>query len=1364
MRPAAQPQAEQEISLDADRWSGFRDTFGEREVGIDSDGSPIELLRLVREISPAESALAERMAKLAKADRPGVARAIRLEQDDQKRRPRLVMVSERVAGVRLAEAMTRGAGRSIVPDIGAAMFVMRRLFTIAGALKHATGIQHFIIAPERVVITPRAEIVVVEAALAGATEALGATEAFPKAVRLALSEMNNTKHGLRLDIARIARIGVAMLIGRPIEATETVDALSPVLNEVSDVAAIRAGDAFAAAMREWLEQALTIEAGVSFDDFHTASVALDATTPPKDCAASRATLRSYVDHLQIDDFAQPEALALEFERVRAIRVRQTMGRRGRRGWINPVAHELGLPHKDEVLQESPAEIAAKPRDAKIPGAAAEIDMSTALDEMAEPAASVAAASDEPAVFDLGSTSSPLEADAKVWAPAAIPPLEPVRDSVIKAVASRFGFLLKDEGKKAAHTADAPPAPPLEPAPSATQPAAPPAEVAPAAAYPPPLVIEHTSMAEPPVVMHAAPAAEPQWQPAPAMPTLPPISPEPEAAMAGEDAAAIAEPREGGKRKKSWFRSVAKQFGIGEAGSAESDLTEPPSGADAALSARAAEEEALRAAEEADAKRLADQLHARNIAAVAEAQRAAAEARRLAGEAEAQRQEQEARRRAAEEEARRVAEARRLAAETEARRIAEEEARRVAEAEAQRLAEEAEARRVAEEAEARRRAEQEARRLAAEAEARRRAEEEAKRLAAEAEARRRAEEEARRRAEEEARRLAAEAEARRRAEEEARRLAAEAEARRRKEEEARRRAEEEARRAAAEAEARRRAEEEARRHAAEAEARRAAEAEARRLAAEAEARRLEEAETRRIALEAQARREAEAAALRRAAEEAARHQTEQAGPGVDEEVDEEPVEAASRETWIKSMAAEMGLKPDPSTAPQPPAAPSWQAKTPAIGTPRPQDWKPAQPANQPPPSPYQASASSAAAGWQAPTPAYGTPKPSAYGTPSNAAGPYSPYGAPSQSAYGAPTPTAYRSPSGSAPSPAPAPAPAPSWQTPSKSEHVYAGNSEEPEEEPRGRKVAGAASLMRSAALLIVAAGLVGGLGWAGWSYYSRTARPGSVSIESNPSGAEIFVDGASKGVTPLTIALPPGRHNLELRRRGATRQISVEVAAGQQLRQQIDLTNLKPIGTLVVNSEPKGAKVIVDGRERGVTPLRLADMSVGAHKVVLQSTSGSIAKDVQIQAGGTVTIDEGIFSGWIAVFAPFDVEVYERRRRIGTTDNERIMLQPGRHELDLVNTQRGFRDTRIIDLGSGATVAINVETTEGILRIDAPAGAEILIDGLKVGDAPIGDQTVTLGIREISVRHPELGEKKVSATVTSSGPAEVKVEFTPPQD
>ena len=322
---------------------------------------------------------------------------------------------------------------------------------------------------------------------------------------------------------------------------------------------------------------------------------------------------------------------------------------------------------------------------------------------------------------------------------------------------------------------------------------------------------------------------------------------------------------------------------------------------------------------------------------------------------------------------------------------------------------------------------------------------------------------------------------------------------------------------------------------------------------------------------------------------------------------------------------------------------------------------------------------------------------------------------------------------------------------------YEDNAIEEPAPSRLEAVRSGSGLLRLVAMLVV----VLGLGAVGYWYWANSVKPGVVSVDSNPAGAEVFVDGQSRGMTPITLSLSPGTHALELRRRGASREISLDVKAGEQLSQQIDLSNIRAVGTLIVNSQPKGAKVIVDGKELGVTPFTRTDMSVGAHKVVLQSREGVITKDIQIQAGATVNIDEGIFSGWIRVFAPFDLQVYDGKKMIGTTDQERIMMPAGRHDLDFVNNQRGFRDTRIVELGPGATIPISIDKIEGTLRVDAPEGSEIFIDGTRVGEAPLGEQTVTLGVREVEVKHPTLGAKKVSARVTSAAPADVKVEFTP---
>jgi len=310
----------------------------------------------------------------------------------------------------------------------------------------------------------------------------------------------------------------------------------------------------------------------------------------------------------------------------------------------------------------------------------------------------------------------------------------------------------------------------------------------------------------------------------------------------------------------------------------------------------------------------------------------------------------------------------------------------------------------------------------------------------------------------------------------------------------------------------------------------------------------------------------------------------------------------------------------------------------------------------------------------------------------------------------------------------------------------------------GAAVRAASNLLRNAALLVIALGLVGGGGLFLYSYLSKTTAPGTLTLESNPRGAEVWIDGASKGVTPISLQLPPGTHSVELRRRGAVRELQpIEIASGQEVKQSIDLTSVRAVGTLNVKSNPTGAKVLIDGKPRGVTPLTLSDMTVGNHRVTIESASGSVTREVQIQAGVAANVDEGIFSGWIAVFAPFPLQVFERKKPIGTTDNERIMLSPGRHELEFVNTQLQLRDVRTVEVKPGETVSVNIGSAEQTLKITAPEGAEITIDGEHAGVAPLEDRPVRLGSHEIVVKHPQLGDKTVTAVVTSEKPAAVTI-------
>jgi hypothetical protein len=297
-------------------------------------------------------------------------------------------------------------------------------------------------------------------------------------------------------------------------------------------------------------------------------------------------------------------------------------------------------------------------------------------------------------------------------------------------------------------------------------------------------------------------------------------------------------------------------------------------------------------------------------------------------------------------------------------------------------------------------------------------------------------------------------------------------------------------------------------------------------------------------------------------------------------------------------------------------------------------------------------------------------------------------------------------------------------------------------------------MFRIAALVALVAG--GGLG--GYAYYARATQPGTLIIESMPSGAEVVVNGEDRGVTPLRLEVPPGDHHVELRRGDAARQLTLHVEPGESTTERVDLANVKPVGSLAVASEPSGAKVSVDGRNRGITPLTIEDLALGSHNVVIESPSGTVYRTVTIKAGTRASLSEPIFSGWLAVFAPFELQILANKRPIGTTETERLMLAPGRYDVELVNRPLKFRQSQTVVVESGKPTVINIKSADGLLRVNAPEGAEVLVDGHSLGRTPLGDQRVAIGTRDVVVRHPRFGERRTTVTVTPAETATVTIE------
>ena len=140
------------------------------------------------------------------------------------------------------------------------------------------------------------------------------------------------------------------------------------------------------------------------------------------------------------------------------------------------------------------------------------------------------------------------------------------------------------------------------------------------------------------------------------------------------------------------------------------------------------------------------------------------------------------------------------------------------------------------------------------------------------------------------------------------------------------------------------------------------------------------------------------------------------------------------------------------------------------------------------------------------------------------------------------------------------------------------------------------------------------------NHQSSMIPPGRLLVRSTPAGARVTVDGRDSGVTPIAVReLANGTHHVVVTRDGyAPTERRVVITASrpaQSITVALDRMNASAtsgaepepaggaerfVGTLQVDSRPTGAKVFVDGRLVGSTPVSVGNVRAGEHAVRLE--------------------------------------------------------------------------------------------------------------------------------------------------------------------
>ena len=150
---------------------------------------------------------------------------------------------------------------------------------------------------------------------------------------------------------------------------------------------------------------------------------------------------------------------------------------------------------------------------------------------------------------------------------------------------------------------------------------------------------------------------------------------------------------------------------------------------------------------------------------------------------------------------------------------------------------------------------------------------------------------------------------------------------------------------------------------------------------------------------------------------------------------------------------------------------------------------------------------------------------------------------------------------------------------------------------------------------------------------------------------------------------------------------------------------------------------------------------------------------MRVETGKTVTIDVPIFSGWVDVNAPIILDVSEEGKSLGTTEQNRLLLAPGRHVLTFSNRDLDYTLVRTVDVEPGEVKTLTIEP-RGVANFNASPWAEVWVNGKKIGETPLANLELPLGTHEVVFKHPQFGERRMTTTLRANAPVALSVDMS----
>src|SRR3954462_2330130 len=294
----------------------FTDGLGDRVVAVDAaTGDLLQILRVrpqLLSVPSFEFALRERAARLANFRPAYSARVRRIDRHPSG----LAIVSDHVEGVRLSELLRLAHERNLQLDLNAALCLLRQLVPSMALLhENARDVAHGLIGPERLIVTPRARLVVVEHVLGSAVEQLQYNrERLWQDLRVSLPpSVGIGRFDHRADVTGMGLVALSLVLGRPIGSDEYPHHVGHLLSQARARSVGTVDQPLPPALHSWIARALQLEPRQAFTSATDAQVALeDALAEDSEFVAAPVALETFLSRyiaVMLDPISPPTVIA-----------------------------------------------------------------------------------------------------------------------------------------------------------------------------------------------------------------------------------------------------------------------------------------------------------------------------------------------------------------------------------------------------------------------------------------------------------------------------------------------------------------------------------------------------------------------------------------------------------------------------------------------------------------------------------------------------------------------------------------------------------------------------------------------------------------------------------------------------------------------------------------------------------------------------------------------------------------------------------------------------------------------------------------------------------------------------------------------